>query len=550
MSETHVERLKQALNIDREPFSDEGVVGLFFPGGGRQELVDQLIHLSRYGAPLLVMYGENGVGKTSVIRQVESRIDPSVFRCVHVVADVLADENLILRRVEELLHIAVGTDTESAIEVLLRYARELDGFSQTFLLVVDEAQNLSQSAIAFLCRLLSLGARSGIRCLLVVDGLEPARVPVIAPLLTDVAEVQSVEVPPLDLAAIDEYIAYRMTTSGLSDIQFSQDQKRRIQNQSLGNIDRINISARQVLVDHFPYDKNRKPAATVPRVHFLALVAASLMLVFVYWLLSDHQDDAVQVASPGSVNEPDGGVQNNSFYQPPELPLSAKTKEQASQPRLTDEKSSPPDPFSGSGGPDHESVASGTDLDSFASDADVDFNFVEQESAEDHLTPVTAEGLPIAVSDAPSSTATGMPLNEVPEQPVPVSAAKPAPVAREGMVAIQSRSEAGNLSAADELTPREKWLMSLDEAKYTLQMLGASEEESVQKFLARYPSLKEIAYYRTTHDKRDWYVVVYGVFPSKESAKQELGRLPRQLQASGPWARTLASVQKEISQRE
>jgi len=38
------------------PFDDGDVEGLFFPGAGRQEALDQFVHLLRYGPSLLVLY--------------------------------------------------------------------------------------------------------------------------------------------------------------------------------------------------------------------------------------------------------------------------------------------------------------------------------------------------------------------------------------------------------------------------------------------------------------------------------------------------------------
>ena len=35
--------------LDRDPFAEAGVQGLFYPGGARQESVEQLQHLARFG---------------------------------------------------------------------------------------------------------------------------------------------------------------------------------------------------------------------------------------------------------------------------------------------------------------------------------------------------------------------------------------------------------------------------------------------------------------------------------------------------------------------
>ena len=42
--------------LDRDPFAEAGVQGLFYPGGARQESIEQLQHLARFGdCVLLVM---------------------------------------------------------------------------------------------------------------------------------------------------------------------------------------------------------------------------------------------------------------------------------------------------------------------------------------------------------------------------------------------------------------------------------------------------------------------------------------------------------------
>ncbi|MDX1694879.1 MAG: AAA family ATPase [Ketobacteraceae bacterium] len=538
MSETHTERLnterfKAALNIDREPFSDEGVAGLFFPGGGRQELVDQLMHLCRYGPPLLVLLGDNGVGKSTVVRQMESRIDPSVFQCLHIEADVLADENLILQRIAEGFHLDFGFDKDAAIESLVRYSRELDGYSQTPLLVLDEAQNLSLSAIEFLIRLLGHSARSGLRCLLVMDGTDPEKIPLLAPVLKSDLDSEFLEVPPLDPDAIEEYLDYRMTTSGLSDIRFSPDQKRKIVNRSMGNIDRLNMVSRQILVEHFPYEKNRKKPVRLPFLHAAVVTLLAALLLTAYWYVPDFtgSEPPVLAESGGEVsNAPEKRGIGVSDYPAPEREAAEESGRGDQAPATAE--NTPEAPVGASPGEDSSAAAEA--LDSFETDKEaVDFNYSETDPAEEALQPVASRTSQAA---EPRQTQTA--------PPVTAEKAKPA----EGEAA--QKPAAVQVAAADTLSPREKWLMSLDKNKFTLQMLGAREEASVQKFLAKYPSLKDIAYYRTTHRDQDWYVVVYGLFGSKESAKQALSKLPKPLRESSPWARSVASVQEEIQKRQ
>ena len=103
-----------------------------------------------------------------------------------------------------------------------------------------------------------------------------------------------------------------------------------------------------------------------------------------------------------------------------------------------------------------------------------------------------------------------------------------------------------DIAGGDDYTPRERWLLSLNPKQYTLQMIGARDEPAVQTFISKYPSLKQIAYYRTLYKEKNWYVVVYGQFSSRDEAKQATASLPKKLVASKPWIRPLSQVQGDI----
>jgi len=93
----------------------------------------------------------------------------------------------------------------------------------------------------------------------------------------------------------------------------------------------------------------------------------------------------------------------------------------------------------------------------------------------------------------------------------------------------------------------ESWLWSQDPRKFTLQLLGARQTESVQQFLRKYADLNgKAVYFHTRHDSRDWYAVVYGVYASREQAQQAIKRLPAELQSGSPWIRSFASIHAEL----
>ena len=97
----------------------------------------------------------------------------------------------------------------------------------------------------------------------------------------------------------------------------------------------------------------------------------------------------------------------------------------------------------------------------------------------------------------------------------------------------------------------ESWIWSQDPRYFTLQLMGARETESIKKFLRQYPSLDGNAiYFHTRHDSRDWYTIIYGVYPDKQKALAAIKRLPAELQKASPWIRSFASIHGELARTE
>ena len=58
----HLEYLNK-FRFERDPFSDNLQNGLFFPGAGRQQAVQTILHYSRYGSTPVFLTGAAGSGK-------------------------------------------------------------------------------------------------------------------------------------------------------------------------------------------------------------------------------------------------------------------------------------------------------------------------------------------------------------------------------------------------------------------------------------------------------------------------------------------------------
>ncbi|WP_080195289.1 cell division protein DamX [Salmonella enterica] len=139
--------------------------------------------------------------------------------------------------------------------------------------------------------------------------------------------------------------------------------------------------------------------------------------------------------------------------------------------------------------------------------------------------PATPAATPKATTTTAAPTATA--------SAAPVQTAKPAqasttPVAGGG-------KSAGNVGA----------LKSAPSSHYTLQLSSSSNYDNLNGW-AKKENLKNYVVYETTRNGQPWYVLVTGMYASKEDAKRAVSTLPADVQAKNPWAKPLHQVQADL----
>ncbi|PCK09415.1 MAG: hypothetical protein COA42_03945 [Alteromonadaceae bacterium] len=95
-------------------------------------------------------------------------------------------------------------------------------------------------------------------------------------------------------------------------------------------------------------------------------------------------------------------------------------------------------------------------------------------------------------------------------------------------------------------TKDESFLLAQGSGKYTLQVIAASKQELLREYIARQPNRSALYLFRGEREGKRWYVVVEGVYNSRELALQAIRRLPPEQSKGGPWPRKLKVIQEEI----
>ena len=92
------------------------------------------------------------------------------------------------------------------------------------------------------------------------------------------------------------------------------------------------------------------------------------------------------------------------------------------------------------------------------------------------------------------------------------------------------------------------WLQAQPPEYFTLQIMGSYVLDRVAQFINKHQLKGDLSLYKTQHNARDWYVLTYGIYPTKISAHAARSALPKALQkTTKPWLRPLSIVQSQIN---
>ena len=99
----------------------------------------------------------------------------------------------------------------------------------------------------------------------------------------------------------------------------------------------------------------------------------------------------------------------------------------------------------------------------------------------------------------------------------------------------------------ESLPHRESWLLTQSEASFSLQLLGSRSAESIAGYIQQHSlDTDKSAVYKGLYRGTEWYVLLYGIYPSRQAALDARVTLPAAVRSDKPWARSLKSVHAAI----
>ncbi|WP_185235096.1 AAA family ATPase [Teredinibacter franksiae] len=499
-----------------EPYSARA----YFSTPGRKGLLDQLVHLLQFGEGLPVLIGPPGAGKTVLLAELSRELmgtGASVYCALSEEADLA--ENLAIISEAVGLELKPRAIAGEMLAALRHYGQALAHEQKKVTLLLDDAHLLDDSSLGAMVSLLQgreatsyglsllMAARSGLVERL--DSISLLEVP-----------VYDFDIPLLSAAELESFLNFVGHGGVVSE---SPDSVRGLWAKSLGNPGVVLSLVKVEATSSTGLEGLPSPAASVVRRFFSGLpvghLAAMVLLAGVLlWALISRDEGAT------------GGTEVISV----ELPSLAPAPPRSAGP---------------------ETVVGRTALPALGAD--------------DPARAATGESEKVSVTDRViTDVSTAMPMGDAGLNSIPITAPRSAPPVIAPLPAVPVpidtperiaeptiKNTPAPIAAPIQVTPSavstdEIFLMARGDDEYTLQVLAASKAGSLKAYIGRQTNREDLYLYRGLREGRRRFVVVAGVYPSRQAALLARDALPEEQREAGPWPRQLRDIKQEIDENQ
>ena len=114
-------------------------------------------------------------------------------------------------------------------------------------------------------------------------------------------------------------------------------------------------------------------------------------------------------------------------------------------------------------------------------------------------------------------------------------------------VKVEAQTETKNESNKEEKLPFDShWLLKQNPDAFTIQVVASANKDNLFTFAKSNLANKQTAFYIKSANDKQWYVLVYGVFSTRENALEEIKALPQNIQKNKPYPLQIKSIHQAI----
>ncbi|MDM5092413.1 SPOR domain-containing protein [Aeromonas rivipollensis] len=501
----------------------------------QRQLVDRLLHLIEFNHPYIFLSGKPGSGRGTLCESLLAQL-PDTVRVVSLIgspAMKMADvRQLLLQQV-------VARPLFNAQDALAdSFFRMLEGKPSTLLLMIERADTLPAELVGelwALCRhndtlasphkLAILLSGSDIWCRDQKSALKGRAMPAL-----------ELEVAPLSAPEQRIFLYEKAKELKIPAALLPKPKVEEILKGAGGHPSAIMQSLEDVMTDRRP--KKRQAELPVKKIAtVLALAAAGLLALSYLPLFEEAGKEQPQTSTQGMAL-PDPVATDP-------LSVGAASGAQGSQASSGADASSSSNQVARDWQPDAKTLPKKVESETVTTESS---NYegrrvvISDEVVEKLMTQPNVSGaLPTAVVDelvGGSSRAAPTGAAVQAQSSAPVAKATPTPAAT-----APAAPPAPKVSLTPVATLNKK-----ARNHYSIQLMGASNTQAVDSFVAEHGLAGKVWVYKTRFRGSPWYVVVQGDYANSTQAKAAIRKLSPALLKGQPWPKSFAQIQKELKQ--
>lgn len=484
-----------------DPFGPLVTEGFHFLTEPLRQRLELVLHLAEFSANPVVILGEEGSGKSRLLRAIFRRA-ASNWRTFFVEGSAKTTLATLARALAESLSIPLlGGNQNSEWTLVSDRIRSMAGTGALVVGLVDNAEALPAEVLRQLLELTAIaGEDSALRLILAQRARDTDRWSLPLPEGLDAKAINRIAMPVFSPEQIEAYIESRFAAAGLTGgSPLAGAAMDWIRLQSAGLPGRADALVRRALLSPetvpaaawFDPDRLRASLRSVPRWSWAAIGGVAILAAAAgLWLSSPaiHDGDAVErIADPGSgtrsfqlalpeVEGPPAAGADSDVIAPLKSHTTTTPSVPAAPPEHVDQAIPPPNPVA--------PLA------------------IPHPAAPEYTNPKDSNSKKVE------------------------AAPKKAEVASSGTMA---RHDA-------------PWLLSQPDGGYSIQLLAAFDRDALRRYL-RQNSIEDQAFVlEGKRNGRPWYIATVGYFSTRTAANAALAQLPEAVQRARPWPRTIAEL--------
>ena len=538
------------LNLSKQPFANEILSDKsFFKTQSLTKIIDSLTHQVQFSDLLLLVEGVHGSGKTCLFRQF---IQNDIANTKSLSMQAEATDTLVQIQQKMSIHLQDLGDAGHLDENL----KSLQMFDQTPLIIMDNSHVLSDTTIQELFRYqqqLQQEHEVTLKILMFANSGMSDTLQKITDIQADQIYVQNM--PELSPKQLDNFITHRLRNAGYSGepLLTSSDIQQLLKKCNGSPLEIMNQAA--PIIDKIINNKLNPPTPvwvkTLIITGILLIVVAGAYMYFLFET-TDKQ--------PSEDNTPTVNIQTEEtndkttdvidILESDSIPAGTNETEAIQHRNISVTEHSGPEKN------ESNFTESNTLEQNTHAPSAPEPNIIEPDSIENDT--IESGATEVAIAEKLLTKEKTVPV-EIP-QPQNINAPNVKPETLKKIAPVKNISKTEIVPPSKTVLPINPVLLELDKMglhnaswlsqqstkNWTLQLLGARDPETLLKFAQRNNLSTNAAWYKTWLTSKPYYVLVYGSYNSRETARSTITGLPPQLRSLKPWVKSMKSVQQAL----